>query len=76
MYDMITLILFLTCPKPNLINQSNEDWTRTDENSIKRAIKVCATDEHYSSTPCLKTFYKREPLTYAAICGAAHKRSW
>jgi hypothetical protein len=74
--ELITFVLFLTCQKPQLINESEESWTKQDEWSIQRAIKVCATDERYSDTPCLKTFYKRAPQTYGAICGVAHKRSW
>lgn len=75
--DLVTLVLFFTCKNPELINESKEDWNqREDKWAIQRAIKVCATDEHYSDTPCLKKFIKREPLTYAAICGAAYKREW
>lgn len=74
--ELVTLVLFLTCQKPQLINESTEAWTKQDEWSIKRAVKVCATDERYSDTPCLKVFYKRAPQTYGAICGAAHERSW
>ena len=51
--ELITFVLFLTCQKPQLINESEESWTKQDEMSVKRAIKVCATDEKYSDTPCL-----------------------
>jgi len=74
--ELVTFILFLTCQKPQLFNESDEPWNIHDQNVIKRAIKVCATDEHYSDTPCLSKFYKRAPQTYGAICGVAHKRSW
>lgn len=76
MLELITLVVFITCQKPLLINESKEDWNKSDEWSIKRAVKVCATDDRYIDTPCLKVFYKRAPQTYAAICSSASKRSW
>lgn len=72
--ELITFVLFLTCQKTILTNESNEEWNISDRKVIERAVKVCRTEEYYSDTPCLRKFYKRAPLTYGAVCGVAHKR--
>ena len=74
--ELITFVIFLTCQKAQLVNDSNESWTKQDEQAIQKAIKSCATDESNINTPCLKSFYKKQPKTYETLCTKAIKRSW
>jgi hypothetical protein len=68
------VVLQIQCPFTKVINESNEEWNMTDKKALDRARSVCATDERYTDTPCLVKFFKREPMTYAALCGKALDR--
>jgi len=72
---MITFILFITCAKVKIIDQSSVPWTHQDEVILKRAAKVCSTDPRYTDTPCLSTFYKRADREYAVVCSPAKGRN-
>jgi hypothetical protein len=52
-----------SCKKPQVINKTKK-WTEQDHKAFIRAIFVCR--ETYAG--CLKTFIKKEPRTYQAIC--------
>lgn len=51
------------CKKPEVINYT-DNWNKRDQDTLERAKVTCI--ERYRS--CLKTFIKKEPLTYNAIC--------
>ena len=51
------------CKKPELINKT-KTWTKRDQDSFNRAGRRCL--EMYNS--CMKTFIKKEELTYNVIC--------
>ena len=51
------------CEPARVINKTNE-WTEKDVQTINRASRTCI--ERYKT--CLKTFIKKAPLTYNAIC--------
>lgn len=70
------LVLQIQCPNTQKINESNEPWNQTDRDAFNRATRVCATDNRYTDTPCLKLFIKREPMAYAALCSEPLKRVW
>lgn len=52
------------CAATIMINLTNEPWNEVDLRSKRRAVYVCRTE--YNG--CLKTFTKKEPRNYRAIC--------
>ena len=73
---LITYLLFITCQKPIIINESGLEWNLEDKRTVDRAIATCLTKKDYINNPCLKTFYKRGFGEYAAICGGEEGRKW
>lgn len=53
-----------SCAETKIVNKTNE-WTPQDDRALATSKETC--DREYNS--CLKTFIKKEPLTYNAICG-------
>jgi hypothetical protein len=52
-----------SCAEPEIVNET-DIWNEEDEGNKNTAMTRCL--EMYGT--CLKTFYKREELTYGAIC--------
>lgn len=66
----LLFVAFITlgaCPKPVMINQSDEVWKDIDYENFEKAKVRCK--EKFENSPCLKKFIKRQPLTYWVICG-------
>lgn len=65
---LVTLIIAGSCPKTIVINDSSEAWNDKDQQALDSATKRCK--EKFPDAPCLKKFWKKEPQTYWALCGA------
>ena len=63
---MNTLILALTCGLTLMENRTKFDWNDLDRVHLTTAKKRCG--EIYKKSPCLRTFIKRSPSDYSAIC--------
>lgn len=55
-----------SCPRIEIVNETRT-WVETDSRSLKSAIERCPIK--YPEAPCLKKFWKKEELTYWALCG-------
>ena len=63
------MLFTYVCLNTFFLNWSSEPWNDYDKKRYERSIYVCATDERYEETPCLKSFIKVEPRVYRSICG-------
>jgi len=70
---MITpvLLLALSCPKTQYINQTNEAWNPHDIEVSEYCSKRCGME--YSDAPCLKRFIKKNHNDYYCGCGPSAK---
>lgn len=59
----------MICVAIILINLSSLPWDEKDFRIIERAKYVCANDERYRETPCVKRFTKHPAQHYEVICG-------
>lgn len=55
-----------TCGAPTIQNFTNI-WNKQDQATYEGAIKRCI--QLYPTSPCLKTFIKKDSTTYNAVCG-------
>lgn len=63
-------LLLSNCLTPNIVNESKEPFgTQHDKEALKRAKLTC-NRRYYG---CLKTFTKKEPQRFWAICSKEHK---
>ena len=62
-------IVKTTCPVTVIVNESTEAWNATDQDNLKHATRRCGAI--YKDAPCLKTFTKKGPRRYWALCGKA-----
>ncbi len=66
-FMFVTLFIYnIGCPPVKIINESST-WSEIDGRMLRSAIRRCPVK--YPDSPCLKRFWKKEELTYWALCG-------
>lgn len=63
----------LLCAVTIILNLTTFEWNDFDSKTLRRAKHVCATNERYADTPCLKEFRKVGERDYQAICSEEKK---
>jgi hypothetical protein len=56
----------LNCPMPEIIDETNLEWTENDSRTLEHAKKQCPIK--YPNSPCLGRFIKRDFQVYWVIC--------
>ncbi len=55
-----------SCPPIKIINETLT-WNENDGRVLRSTIRRCPVK--YPDSPCLKKFWKKEEMTYWALCG-------
>jgi len=64
----------LACPAPIIFNESDESLNNTDDLSAFITATNTCRNTYGPENPCLKKFWKKEPLVYWALCGVKEEK--